>query len=228
MIKLRQRVPLSVQHAVIPGEHMTLADAVDWTRTRAYSYGYVGQIFVNLKGREPQGTVEPGEEYEHLLDEITAKLFELRDPATNEKVVDQVFRASETYSGPYQTYGPDLNIIMKDMSYLSHSQREFAKLNIFSEPGTNESGTHRPDGLFVIAGGDFNRVGNLRREIIDIAPTILWLLNEKIPNYVDGSVIDVAIDEAVLQIHPISNVEIDRIACQKRLEIGQTRKMKGR
>ena len=209
MIRLRQRVPLSVQHAVIPGEHMTLADAVDWTRTRAYSYGYVGQIFVNLKGREPQGTVEPGKEYEQLLDEITAKLFELRDPATNETVVDRVFRASEIYSGSYQAYGPDLNIIMKGMSYLSHLQREFANLSIFSEPGTNESGTHRPDGLFVIAGGDFNQVGDLRREIIDIAPTILWLLYEKIPNYVDGDVIDVAIAEAVLQIHPISNAEID-------------------
>jgi len=209
MMKLRQRVPLSVQHAVIPGETMTLADAVDWPRTCAYSYGYVGQIFVNLKGREPQGIVDPGIEYEKLLDEITGKLFELRDPATNEKVVDHVFRASEIYSGPYQAHGADLNIIMKNMSYLSHSHREFAQTAIFSEPATNESGTHRPDGLFVLSGGDFTRIGKLRREIVDIAPTILWLLKEEIPSYVDGSVIDVAISEVALQTQPISRVEVN-------------------
>jgi hypothetical protein len=98
---------------------------------------------------------------------------------------------------------------MKNMSYLSHSHREFAQTTIFSEPATNESGTHRPDGLFVLSGGDFNQIGELRREIIDIAPTILWLLKEKIPSYVDGAVIDVAISESALQTQPISSVEVD-------------------
>ena len=48
------------QHSLVPEAKTTLANAVDWSRTRAYSFGNIGQIYVNLRGREPEGIVEPG------------------------------------------------------------------------------------------------------------------------------------------------------------------------
>jgi len=50
------------------------ADDIDWSRTTAYSKGNYGQIFVNLKGREPRGVVEPGAQFEAVRSEIIRKL----------------------------------------------------------------------------------------------------------------------------------------------------------
>jgi predicted AlkP superfamily phosphohydrolase/phosphomutase len=71
-------------------------DSVDWSKTRAYSLGF-GDIYVNLKGREHQGVVEPGEAYEKLRDEISRGLLELVDPKNEERVVSRVFKREEIY-----------------------------------------------------------------------------------------------------------------------------------
>ncbi|HEY7369003.1 MAG TPA: alkaline phosphatase family protein [Thermoanaerobaculia bacterium] len=71
-------------------------DSVDWSKTRAYSLGF-GDIYVNLKGREHTGIVEPGLPYEALRDEIAQGLLELTDPKSNERVVSRVFKREEVY-----------------------------------------------------------------------------------------------------------------------------------
>lgn len=53
---------------------------VDWENTRAYSIGYIGEVHINLKGREPQGIVEPGAEYEQLREELIGDLRALTLP----------------------------------------------------------------------------------------------------------------------------------------------------
>jgi predicted AlkP superfamily phosphohydrolase/phosphomutase len=76
---------------------------VDWSRTRAYAMG-LGNIYVNLKGREAQGIVAPGAEYEALVAELKAKLPEYLDPENGEKPVAYVFTRDEAYG----TYDPAL------------------------------------------------------------------------------------------------------------------------
>ncbi|HKQ32120.1 MAG TPA: alkaline phosphatase family protein, partial [Thermodesulfobacteriota bacterium] len=79
---------------------------VDWGRTRAYGVGFNG-LFLNLKGRESKGIVDPAER-EALLDEISEKLLSVRDPQNGEQVISRVYRAEEIYSGPYLKDAPDL------------------------------------------------------------------------------------------------------------------------
>jgi predicted AlkP superfamily phosphohydrolase/phosphomutase len=55
---------------------------VNWECSKAYAMGNMGFINVNLKGREPQGVVEPGKDYEHVLDQLSEKLLQLKDPQT--------------------------------------------------------------------------------------------------------------------------------------------------
>lgn len=81
----------------------TFFQNVDWSKTRAYAMG-LGNIYVNLKGREGQGIVEPGEEYRALVAEIKAKLPEYVDPDNGEKPVAYVFTRDEAYG----TYDPAL------------------------------------------------------------------------------------------------------------------------
>jgi len=76
---------------------------VDWSRTRAYAMG-LGDVYVNLAGREGQGIVQPGEEYRDLLAEIAKRLEAFVDPETGEHPVAHVFTRDEAYG----TYDPEL------------------------------------------------------------------------------------------------------------------------
>jgi len=81
-----------------------LAD-VDWSRTRAYGLGLNG-LYLNLKGRERDGIVEPSQA-DALLREIQQKLLEVRDPKDGSQAITRVDLASEVYQGPYARSGPD-------------------------------------------------------------------------------------------------------------------------
>jgi predicted AlkP superfamily phosphohydrolase/phosphomutase len=72
----------------------------DWSKTRAYAMG-LGNIYVNLKGREGQGIVNPGPEYEALVAELKAKLPDYVDAETGGKPVAYVFTRDEAYGGIY-------------------------------------------------------------------------------------------------------------------------------
>ena len=70
-------------------EATQLLDQVDWSRTRAYALGLNG-LYVNLQGREREGVVAPGDQYEALLDELEAELLAMRDPHTGLSPVSRV------------------------------------------------------------------------------------------------------------------------------------------
>src|SRR5258708_27033766 len=79
---------------------------VDWSRTRAYTMGLNG-LYLNLKGREKQGVVDPAEA-DALKREIQQKLDGLKDPASGAVGITGVFITGNVYSGPYSENAPDL------------------------------------------------------------------------------------------------------------------------
>jgi predicted AlkP superfamily phosphohydrolase/phosphomutase len=82
-------------------------EAVDWSRSRAYAMG-LGDLYVNLRGREREGLVAPGPEYEALREELTRGLLELTDPATGERAVSRVFKREDVYRRYDPRLIPDL------------------------------------------------------------------------------------------------------------------------
>jgi predicted AlkP superfamily phosphohydrolase/phosphomutase len=82
-------------------------EAVDWSRSRAYAMG-LGDLYVNLRGREKEGIVQPGAEYEALRQELAHGLVELTDPATGERAVSRVFRREDVYRRYDPRLIPDL------------------------------------------------------------------------------------------------------------------------
>ena len=85
--------------------------AVDWQQTRAYGLGLNG-LYLNLRGREPQGTVPSGPEADALLEELRRKLLQLRDPDKGDPrnqlpVITRVDFAGQVYQGPHAHDGPD-------------------------------------------------------------------------------------------------------------------------
>ncbi len=71
-------------------------EAVDWSKSRAYAMG-LGDIYVNLAGRESGGIVAPGADYEALRAELTTRLTALTDPKNGRRAVSRVFKREEVY-----------------------------------------------------------------------------------------------------------------------------------
>ncbi|MDP8235114.1 MAG: alkaline phosphatase family protein [Candidatus Erginobacter occultus] len=86
-----------------------LAGDVDWSRTRAYAIG-LNALYVNLRGREGNGIVNPGPERDRLVKELVEKLEAVRDPETGQSVVKRVHPREDVYSGPYVERAPDLMV----------------------------------------------------------------------------------------------------------------------
>jgi len=149
-----------------------------------------GYIRVNLKGREPEGLVEPGTEYEKLLSELTEELLSLRDVESGCPVIGSVLRPQEKYPGPAASRMPDL-VVHWAPGVPIRGLRSARFGDIVRAPRLqHRSGLHQPDGFLVAVGPGVARVARpADAHILDIAPTILTLLRRPVPPHLDGSVI---------------------------------------
>ncbi len=169
---------------------------VDWTKTRAFSSGNYGQIFVNLKGREMFGSVPP-EEFQTVVEQLGARLSELRDPKTGQAVVSKVYKQSEVFWGEFIDDAPDVVFSLTE-NYKALGTLEFASNQII-EPAFGNSGDHRMDGFVGMLGSNIKQ--NVKIEnanIMDIAPTILYLMGLPIPSDLDGQVLTAPLNESLL------------------------------
>jgi predicted AlkP superfamily phosphohydrolase/phosphomutase len=91
----------------------TFFENVDWSRTKAYALG-LGEIYINLEGREPQGIVRPGAEYAQVVTAIARGLEGFVDPATGERPVHRVYTREEIYPGFNAAVVPDLRVANND------------------------------------------------------------------------------------------------------------------
>jgi predicted AlkP superfamily phosphohydrolase/phosphomutase len=89
-----------------PSECSSIMRNVDWSRTKAYGLGING-LYLNLKGRERDGIVEPGKEADELIEEITNRLVEATK-WNDQPVIRGVYRASQVYAGDATAFAPDL------------------------------------------------------------------------------------------------------------------------
>jgi predicted AlkP superfamily phosphohydrolase/phosphomutase len=88
---------------------------VFWRRTRAFGLGING-LYINVRGRDEEGVVPPGEAYEALVKEISEKLLAYRDPKTGHSVVKAVYTRDATYHGDYLGLAPDI-VVGYDRGY---------------------------------------------------------------------------------------------------------------
>ena len=176
-----------------PGEARRFPHDVSWNATKAYSFGYFGNINVNLAGREPDGVVPEGKEAEQVKELIIRELHELRDPESGAVMVDRVYRKEELYSGPYFFTAPDLLIIMRNYTYMTRDSYEHVTGGLVGPPMQlspriiPHTGSHNLDGIFVLRGeGVASGLRLPDLQITDVTPTVLYLLNVPLPTGMDG------------------------------------------
>jgi len=171
--------------------------AIDWEGTVAYSeeLDYHPSVWLNLKGREPLGRVDPTERVA-VLARVEEALRSWRD-ADGAPVLSRIWRREEVYAGPYTEEAPDLLLeaALRDgysPSWLrSHEPgptvRPLRPHEMAAGKGAGMNGAHRADGLYLLAGPDVRRLGRSGdRPIVDVAPTLLALAGGAVPRGLDG------------------------------------------
>jgi predicted AlkP superfamily phosphohydrolase/phosphomutase len=176
---------------------------IDWTGTKVFAWSAAGTflgLHVNRRGREAQGIVGD-EEYEAVRAQVSGLLMQLADPETGARVVERVYRREELYHGPHIDRMPDLVVQPVEGYQLS----PWFNGDLVFEPVTRIIGDHRMNGIVFFNGAHVRGRGTKVDEanIMDIAPTVLFLLGVPVPSTMDGRVLSSVLDADWLEAHPI-------------------------
>ena len=169
-----------------PPECKSIHQDVDWSQTAAYGLGING-LYLNLKGRERDGIVEPGEEQEALLTELATRLEALTD-FDGQRVIRNVYRADRIYSGDATALAPDLIVGYRRGYRASWATTSGDLTDEILLPNDNAwSADHCADALEVPGVLFSNRA--LRGKgpmLVDLAPSILREFGLEVPSTMTG------------------------------------------
>ncbi|MFQ6055058.1 MAG: alkaline phosphatase family protein [Methanosarcinales archaeon] len=195
-----KKIPKNIRES-IPDSNYTISD-FDWTATKAYSCGGWSFIYINLEGREVNGIVKQGSEYEDLRNYIIKELYNLKDPITKKNIVEKVYKREEIYHGESLDKLPDL-IVITDES-IDCEQSIPKNDSLFVPPPIGKSGNHRKNGIVIINGKNIQKGILLENaEIIDLAPTILYIMDVPLPHDMDGKILKDAFNPNYYNSKPV-------------------------
>jgi len=171
---------------------------VDWSKTKAFaSPGYYGQIFINVKGREPQGIVDPND-HQSYRDDLIARIEAMPGPA-GQPLGNKCYKPDEIYQ-QCNNVTPDLIVIFGEMGWRATGWVGSDSLYHYDDEATAEDASHAQQGMYLFAHPSLKtqdqaphhcKVGRRMDSatIYDIAPTILNQLNIPIPPDIQGNVL---------------------------------------
>jgi len=181
--------------------------SVDWERTRCYRVRLQAPaegIIVNLKGRQPQGIVAPGAEYEAVREQVIAAMSEVTDPETGKRIVAACYRREDLFSGPFVEEMPDIFMVLCP-GYKGDDRLDVGRVSPTPQEELERfRGEHTMDGILLAAGPDIRRGVHLKgANLLDVPPTLLYLLDVPVPEVMDGQVLQGMLREETLAARPM-------------------------
>lgn len=181
--QLKSRLPSRVQDRLTT---FWRVGNLDLGETRAFPLvaDLQGYVRINLRGREPGGIVEPGNQYDQLCEEISDGLRSFVDSASGTPAVEKVARSDQVYPGGARI--DDLPDLIVRWSSLPASQHQTLVSPLYGSiawptPGRHpegRSGNHRGEGFLLAAGERMGSDISLQgAHIVDLAPTVFDLLD---------------------------------------------------
>ena len=157
---------------------------VDWPNTRVWADGgYYSRIFLNVRGREPEGTVDPAD-YEALRDELIAKLEALGDEHGN-PIGTRVFRPQDLYH-EVNGVAPDLICYFGNLTWRSIGSLGDGRIQVRENDTGPDDANHAKMGVYVMAGPGMPTASPERATLFDIAPTVLTAMGYPVPADMQG------------------------------------------
>jgi predicted AlkP superfamily phosphohydrolase/phosphomutase len=145
----------------------------------------LGYIRINLRGREPNGIVEPGSEYDDVCSQVTETLKELVHPHTGKPIVREIFHTDQIVPGPQRNRLPDLIVTWLDDAEIHEANStEIGTIN--GDLPDPRSGNHQPQGFAIFYGPGIKNNQVSEGHIVDIAPTVLKYFGLKPSSDIDG------------------------------------------
>jgi len=169
---------------------------VKWEKTSVYAHGYMGNIFVNLKGREPEGCVCP-QDYEKILQGVIEDLHQWKNPMTGDPMIGAVYRSPCSINQHHRLSGiPDLVIEWFDYRYAGihpgSYNSDFENGSPCFSHNLPRSADHSLEGVLICAGPQFepssSKVDSYRVSIFDVTPLIMRVMGLSLPDHFDGTI----------------------------------------
>lgn len=158
---------------------------IDWPHTVAWGEGgYYARIFLNVRGREPEGVVAP-EEYESVRDDLARRLEAIPDER-GYPIPTRVYKPEEVYP-EVAGVAPDLIAVFGDLLWRSVGTIGGDEgVHTFENDTGPDDANHAQDGLYILAGPGIAARGEHDAHLLDIAPTLLELLGLEVPESMRG------------------------------------------
>lgn len=159
---------------------------IDWAKTKVWGAGgYYARIFMNVKGREPNGQI-PANEYKKVRAELKEKIENIKDEQ-GEKLATVAYIPEETYKD-VKRIPPDLIVIFDELRWRSVGSVGINSIYTYENDTGPDDANHAQDGMYMLYNPkhNFNGKRNDKQHLMDIAPTVLDLLGIAIPKDMQG------------------------------------------
>ena len=158
---------------------------IDWGKTLAWgSGGYYARLFLNVKGREPEGIIDPTD-YEKVRDELAGRIAAITDPEGN-RIGSVAYKPDQIYR-TVNNIAPDLIVYFGNLRWRSVGALGLNRIHTFENDTGPDDANHAQEGLYIFY--DPGRQGEGRgpkRHLMDVAPTILALMGLPVPADMQG------------------------------------------
>ena len=163
---------------------------VDWANTTAWGEGgYYARLFLNVKGREPQGLIDPAD-YEAKRSELMQRLAAIPDE-NGKPIGTKVHRAEDLYPKERRGVAPDLMVYFGNLAWRSVGSVGIGKIHTFENDTGPDDANHSAHGIFILC-DPRQPVAAIERkdlQLMDVAPTILRLFDLPVPADMEGRVV---------------------------------------
>ena len=158
---------------------------IDWHKTLAWgSGGYYARLFLNVKGREPEGIIEPAD-YDRVRDELARRIANMVDPE-GQPIGSVAYKPEEIYK-TVNNIAPDLIVYMGNLKWRSVGSLGFNRIHTFENDTGPDDANHAQEGLYIFYDPRLQGQGEApKQHLMDIAPTILELMGVSAPAEMQG------------------------------------------